>query len=264
MQKADLPTVTLCAAASVNVTATIAALKRCLREADFASCLLFTDTDAVQVDPAIHVVPIERLQSARDYSFFVLKRLHEYVETQHCLVVQWDGFVIDARAWMPEFLAFDYIGAPWPQFSDGLNVGNGGFSLRSRKLLQACADSRFRASHPEDLSICHANRSFLEREYDIRFAEEATAQRFSFERTRPSSPTFGFHGIFNLVPVLGQDGFWELYRDLDDRSTVGPDYGLLISQLGGSPEALRRQARLTADMIRLSLRRRLSDASQAT
>ena len=88
---------------------------------------------------SVRVVRIGRLKSASEYSFFVLKALHEYVETQHCLLVQWDGFVTNANAWRPDFLAFDYIGAPWPQFSDGRNVGNGGFSLRSRKLLKACA-----------------------------------------------------------------------------------------------------------------------------
>ena len=263
MERAVLPTVTLCAAASVNVTATVEALKRCLRKVEVAACLLFTDSDAVAVDPSIRVVRIERLRSASDYSYFVLKRLPDYIETKHCLLVQWDGFVIDGRVWTPAFLAFDYIGAPWPQFDAGLNVGNGGFSLRSRRLLQACADDRFHESHPEDLSICHANRSFLESEYEIRFADEAVARKFAFERTLPSTPTFGFHGIFNLVPILGPDAFWELYRSLDDRSTVGPDYRLLIKQLSASPRALTRQAQLTVDLVKLILQRSLVGAGQA-
>ena len=264
MQKLALPTVTLCAAASVNVKATIDALTTCLQQVDFAECLLFTDLDVGGINPLIHVVPINRLRSASDYSFFVLKRLHQYIETQHCLLVQWDGFVTNATSWNPDFLAFDYIGAPWPQFLDGRNVGNGGFSLRSRKLLEACADDRFRPSHPEDLAICHANRSFLESEFEIRFADVTVAEQFSFERTPPSTPTFGFHGIFNMIPVLGRNQFWDLYRVLDDRDTVRLDYGLMMRQLGLGPTALVRQFRLTTDMMKLVLRRSDRGADQAT
>jgi hypothetical protein len=264
MRKPALPKVTLCAAASVNVPATIEAIKRCLGQVDFAQALLFTDADIADAEQSIRIFRIERLRSGRDYSFFILNRLHEYIETEHCLVVQWDGFVIDGEAWTPEFLAFDYIGAPWPQFGSGENVGNGGFSLRSRRLLQACADDRFQPSHPEDLSICHANRSFLEGEYGIRFADETIAGQFAYERMPPSSPTFGFHGVFNLVPILGQDAFWDLYGTLDDRSTIRPDYRLLIRQLGDSPRALSRRARLTGDMLKSLPRRNSPDVDQAT
>ena len=264
MQKLALPTVTLCAAASVNVKVTIDALTTCLQQVDFAECLLFTDVDVGGINPLIHVVPINRLRSANDYSSFVLRRLHQYIKTQHCLLVQWDGFVTNANSWRPDFLAFDYIGAPWPQFPDGLNVGNGGFSLRSRKLLDACADGRFRPSHPEDLAICHANRSFLESEFDIRFADVTVAEQFAFERTPPSTPTFGFHGIFNMIPVLGAERFWDMYEALDDRGTVRADYGLMMRQLGVGPTALTRQFRLTTDMMKLMLRRNDVSAGQAT
>jgi hypothetical protein len=264
MQKLVLPTVTLCAAASVNVNATIDALITCLQQVDFAECLLFTDADVGNFDPSVRVVRIDRLRSASEYSFFVLKALHEYIETQHCLLVQWDGFVTNANAWSPDFLAFDYIGAPWPQFPDGRNVGNGGFSLRSRKLLKACAAGGFWASHPEDLAICHSNRSFLESEFDIRFADVALAKLFAFERTPPSTPTFGFHGIFNMIPIHGRDQFWALYRTLDDRGTVRPDYGLMMRQLGVGPTALVRQFRLTTDMMKLMLRPSGFGADQAT
>ena len=264
MPKLTLPTVTLCAAASVNVRATIEALRRCLRQVDFAQALLLTDADIADAERSIRIVRIEHLRSARDYSFFILKRLHKHIDTEHCLLVQWDGFVIDAQAWTPKFFAFDYIGAPWPQFGRGRNVGNGGFSLRTRKLLQACADDRFRASHPEDLAICHANRSFLEDEYDIRFADETIAHQFAFERIPAAAPTFGFHGVFNLVPILGRDAFWDLYRQLDDRGTIRPDYRLLMKQLGDSPRAFSRQARLTADILRSTPRRRSAATDQAT
>jgi len=169
------------------------------------------------------------------------------MHTQHCLIVQWDGFVLDPEAWDPVFLEYDYIGAPWPQFTDGRDVGNGGFSLRSHKLLMACRDERFRPGHPEDVSICRTNRDLLEREYSIRFAERQLAERFAFERRSSPESTFGFHGIFNMIPVLGAEVFWNVYRNLDDRSTARNDYGLIMRQLGSGPKAWRRRLQFSLD-----------------
>lgn len=244
-----LPTVTLCAAASVNVRATIAALSASLDQVEFAECLLFTHQEVFPIDGRIRLIPIEPLRSSRDYSDFMLRALVDHIHTDHCLVVQWDGFVIDARQWDPAFLRYDYIGAPWPQFHDGHDVGNGGFSLRSRRLLEACRASRFEGGHPEDVAICRTNRSMLERVYRLAFADRGTAARFSFERAVPADPTFGFHGIFNMIPTLGAERFWQIYRMLDDRRSAATDYWLLMHQLRGSQDALTRRALLTLDML---------------
>src|SRR5215204_2115633 len=121
-----LPTITLCAAASVNVRATVAALSASLDQAEFADCLLLTHQEFDTTDERIRVIPIERLGSSRAYSTFLLRGLVDHLITAHCLIVQWDGFVIDAEQWDSGFFDYDYIGAPWPQFHDGHDVGNGG------------------------------------------------------------------------------------------------------------------------------------------
>lgn len=244
---------TLCAAASVNVANTVTALRVCLEQIQFAESLLLTDAPISGQESSIRPVPIERMASAADYSNFVLKDLFQHVQTEHCLIVQWDGFVLNAEAWRPEFLSFDYIGAPWPQFTDGFDVGNGGFSLRSRNLLGACGDPRFRGEHPEDVAICRTNRRFLETEFGMRFADRATAERFAFEREPASGAAFGFHGIFNMIPALGVDRFWEFYRALEDRRTALVDYSLLMRQLGTGRDAVSRRARLTKDMLQLKV-----------
>lgn len=241
--------VTLCAAASVNVAATVAAMKASLDQVEFADCLLFTDKEFPSLDPRIRWMSIAPLKSGADYSEFLLRRLSDFVMTPQCLIVQWDGFVLSPDAWKPEFLDCDYIGAPWPQFADGHDVGNGGFSLRSRKLLDACKDADFKAGHPEDVVICRTNRSLLEDKYGIRFAEAALADSFAFERRRPVGPTFGFHGVFNLIPVLGPDRFWEIYRSLDDRTTAFMDYSLLMRQLCADRPAWPRRLHLTLDWL---------------
>lgn len=255
MKRIALPMVTLCAATSVNLPATISALRECLHKVAFAECLLFTDAavDASHAD--IRVVPIAPLGSADDYSEFILRGLVDHVQTSHCLVIQWDGFVLDADQWDSGFLDVDYIGAPWPQFDDGHDVGNGGFSLRSRRLLEACRDPRFRGGQAEDVAICRANRKLLEEEHGLRFADRATAERFAFERSAPSGSTFGFHGVFNMIPAVGPERFWDLYGGLDDTTTAFVDYRVLMGQLGLGRHALWRRTRLTAQIIQHLFRR---------
>lgn len=249
MGKISLENVTLCAATSVNTDATLQALRASLEQIDFAECLFFTDARVVPGDKDIRVIPIPKLSSSRDYSEFMLRALGNYIRTPHCLVIQWDGFVIDAGQWDPEFLNFDYIGAPWPQFDDACNVGNGGFSLRSQNLLSACRDDDFIFEHPEDIAICRTNRSLLEKKHNIRFADCKTAARFAFERRSSSNSTFGFHGVFNMIPVLGPDRFFQIYRKLDDRSTAVVDFRTLFRQLGAGRSAFKRRMRLTWDAM---------------
>lgn len=244
-----LPDVTLCAATSVNVDATVRALLSCTLQVRFADVVLFSDSVPAIAAPEIRIVPISPLQSGADYSNFILAELADHVRTSHCLIVQWDGFVLDARQWDPTFLEYDYVGAPWPQFGDGYDVGNGGFSLRSRRLLEACREPDFSPSHPEDLAIGRHNRALLERNHSIRFAPRSCAQHFSFERGVPSGPTFGFHGVFNMIPAIGRERFWAIYDTLDHRKSAFVDYRQLLSQAGFSPQGLLRVTRLTADWI---------------
>jgi len=249
MRRLSLPTVTLCAATSVNVAATIEALRRSLDQVEFGDAVLFTEATDCDLGEGIRIVRIEPLKSARDYSRFQLRQLADHIGTGHCLIVQWDGFVLDARQWDCAFLDFDYIGAPWPQFADGWNVGNGGFSLRSRRLLDACRDPNFEPGHPEDVAICRTNRELLERVHGIRFAGADVARRFAFEREAVHGPTFGFHGAFNLISAVGANRFWETYRGLDDPSTVFVDFGRVAQELGSGRHGWRRRARLLFDRL---------------
>ena len=62
-----------------------------------------------------------------------------------------------------------------------MRVGNGGFSLRSRRLLLALQDPRIELVEAEDTTICRTFRPLLEREHGIRFGSEALADKFAFE-----------------------------------------------------------------------------------
>lgn len=249
MAKLSLPTVTLCAATSVNLSATLEALRASLDQVNFADCILFTDAEIASEHRGIRIVRIDRLETSSDYSKFMIRSLGEHITTPHCLVVQWDGFVINPSQWDPDFLNYDFIGAPWPQFGDGFGVGNGGFSLRSRALLGACRDESFIFRHPEDLAICRLNRPLLEDQYQIRFANREVASRFAYERDAAGTSTFGFHGVFNMIPEIGADRFWQKYLSLDNPSTAFVDFWTLFRQLGAGGAATKRRFRLMTDRV---------------
>jgi hypothetical protein len=210
----DLPGVTLVAVTSVALTPTLDALKASMRQAVFGEVLLLSDRPPEGSAEGIHWRQIERLNSRTDYSRFMLHELWRHVDTSHVLCIQWDGFVTDGSGWSPNFLDYDYIGAVWPHFGDGHNVGNGGFSLRSRRLLEECRGIPFDGSQLEDVLICRTYRDQLEHK-GIRFAPEEVARCFSFERARPTGREFGFHGSFNLVRRVSPGRALRIFRSLE-------------------------------------------------
>ena len=214
LDRPHLTDVTLVAATSVALGATVDALHTSMRQADFGEVLLLSDIPPAEKDSAITWRRIDRLGSRADYSRFMLQDLAEHITTTHALCIQWDGFVLKGSAWDPRFLEWDYIGAVWPHFRDGHNVGNGGFSLRSRRLLLACRDLSFNPHDGEDVIVCRLNRPQLE-ERGIQFAPEAVARKFAYERTQPTGEEFGFHGAFNLVEHVTSDHARHLFRSLE-------------------------------------------------
>lgn len=252
-----LPQVTACAVASVNVMATLRALQVSVEQVKFAQCLFFTDANVRFAHPEIQVVTISKVSSSAQYSEFILTKLVDYVHTSHCLVTQWDGHILNAARWVPEFLEYDYIGASWPQFDDGRDVGNGGFSLRTKRLMEACRAPRFHAFHPEDLAIARANRTFLE-EIGMRFAPRDLADRFSAERRGDVRGTFGYHGAFNMPQAIGVEPFWSVYRELDDLGTVRHDFTSILSEVSKGAGGVRRVGKMLLDRLSYAFRSRQS------
>lgn len=157
--------------------------------------LLMTDV-SVSI-PGVRTVRISPLKSKREYSRFVMKELYKHITTDYVLIVQADGYVLSGESWEKAFLEYDYIGASWIYDSER-TVGNGGFSLRSKKLMTILGNDDFiDVLHPEDQSICILYKFYLEEQYGIRFAPEELADRFAFETKTPATKTFGFHGWFH-------------------------------------------------------------------
>ena len=198
-----IPQVTLCCVDSRSHQLALRALERCRSNLEFARTIFLTDAIPPNIDipPDIHVIASGPIDSHDAYSKIILKDLFGHIATSHVLVIQWDGYVVHPEVWTDDFLHCDYIGAPWPNGHGGYSVGNGGFSLRSRKLLEALQDDRFSArTDAEDVTICELHRSSLESQYGIQFGNVELARRFSYEMgPLPNGKTLGFHGAFNLI-----------------------------------------------------------------
>lgn len=200
----NLSRVTLCCVDCVNHELALAAIGQCVQKCAFARVLFVTDR-AYEID-GIDVVRIPPLASRDAYSHYVVKELGAHIDTDFVLMIQWDGFVINPAAWSDAFLEYDYAGARWGWPDDGHAVGNGGFSLRSARLLRALADPHIAEYPIEDVAICRTYRTYLEAAHGIRFAPDAVADQFSFEATYPKGQPFGFHGLFN---------FWLFFQRAD-------------------------------------------------
>jgi hypothetical protein len=177
------------------------AIDQCLRGTRFAQVVLITNIDLVKNKRSdVEYAQAPHIRSTKDYSNLLLTGIDQYVQGSHVLIIQWDSFIIHPNLWRDEFLKYDYIGSVWPHHPE-TPVGNGGFSLRSVKLLQAIKNPGFIKKHPEDYCICADNKDFLEKECGILFAPSEVAEQFAVERSEWHD-AFGFHGFFNFAFVL--------------------------------------------------------------
>lgn len=173
-------------------------------------------------------IPIEKMNGQNDYSHVTLKVCPTVCECDFDLIVQWDGYACNRDAWIDEFFKYDYIGATW---DDGV-VGNGGFSLRSKRLYDKLKELNVRYLYsdfdesvvgkerwhttdsynvkfiPEDVVICRIYRNILEN-FGVKFAPHSISDRFSIENHSTISPwlnapnqwigkSFGFHGKYGI------------------------------------------------------------------
>jgi hypothetical protein len=209
----NLKQITLLTVTSVDIDAAAKALIVSSEFCDFDSAKLLSPTKPPGLPNTIEHISIPPIDFL-GYSKFMIEELHNFVDTPFCLVVQADGFVINPQAWDARFLEFDYIGAPWPSYVgvnnltqktftfDKNRVGNGGFSLRSKNLLEVCSRIQFdQLDLPvksEDVIICH----YLYEELcsqGIKFAPLDLANKFSTEiiingLSAGLGNSFGFHG----------------------------------------------------------------------
>ena len=214
------------------------AMQQCLQHAHFNEAILVTDTTKViNVPNNIRIIQAPPIHSIEDYSMYLQSDLSCHIQGTHMLVMQWDSFIVKPHLWQDHFLDYDYIGALWPHHPE-TPVGNGGFSLRSKKLFTALQDPQIIKSHPEDQSICIFNKDILENKLGIRIAPVEVARPFAFERE--FSEAFGFHGFFNFAKVLPNSGLQHILEIIPNELLGKIDTYDLIDDLLKSQVELAR------------------------
>lgn len=131
------------------------------------------------------------------YNIWRQREMVRLVEADFFMVVQKDGYILNPSRWEDDFLAHDWIGAPW---STSIPGGNSGFHLRSRRF------ALWLANHPapypigmdDDWYVCN-HLATEARAAGFSFAPTDLAARFSLENPLPEYPhqlsdVFGFHG----------------------------------------------------------------------
>lgn len=212
--KLKLENITLFGVDCVDIHRLILASEICQKHIEFGDVKLLTSESQKFSHPQIQI--INPITSHYEYSKFILKEMNNYIDTEYALIIQYDGFILNPFAWSDSFYRYDYIGAPYV-FENKFIVGNGGFSLRSKKLLKILAednsinidniknDRQYKSGNKireskdnEDEIITRYKRDYLEHK-GIEFAPLDVARRFSFEGNPIEGKNwdnqFGFHNF---------------------------------------------------------------------
>lgn len=142
-EKLQLPQVTLICVGTRDVEASARALEYSCRGIEFGAVKLVSPyrpecADYIQWDL------VEPFPSIDHWNEYIVYKLTNHIQTDYCLLVHADGFVVNPHKWNPEWLELDYIGPPWDiataiaiqggRDQELSRVGNS-VSLRSKRLL---------------------------------------------------------------------------------------------------------------------------------
>jgi len=210
----ELKNVTLLALTSVNFDGHIRSLLRSMESIEFGSVKFISHELPDNLPEEIIWENTKRVLNILEYSKYCIFNLHKHVDTEFCLLTQADSWVVNPDLWDHQFLNYDYIGAPWPDspthFTDpsGIfqRVGNGGFSLRSKKLLEVPRSTKiiWNADYPnEDTTIGVSNRLEYENA-GCKFAPLDVAIRFSHEMDIPENKNIASFGFHRYHPTEGK------------------------------------------------------------
>ena len=109
----DLKNVTLVSMTSVNLDETIRSMERCCECINFGDIKFISHMRPDYFPDNFNFCLIDKIGNVDEYSYNMIYRLGDYIDTEFALVVQYDGYVINPGLWRDEFLNYDYIGAVW-------------------------------------------------------------------------------------------------------------------------------------------------------
>ena len=184
----------------------------CLSNKDFKGHEKALDKSCEGIEfGAIKMIWDKDITDINEWNRRIIYELWRYVNTEFALLIHADGYVINPEKWNPDWLNYDFIGAPWPLPKDDFSykddkgrlqrVGNS-VSLRSKRLLEApwLYDFEWKSYYGntnEDGFLCCHNRSKLEN-LGMKFAPLEVAKYFSKEHEIPENKDiipFAFHSL---------------------------------------------------------------------
>jgi hypothetical protein len=132
--------------------------------------------------------------SINDYNNLLTSMwFYEQIRSEKLLVFQTDSCLL--KDGVDEFLNYDYVGAPWPHRRN--EVGNGGFSLRSKAFCLRVCNSVKRPAHMNEDVYFSVNGALQK----ANFADYETACRFSCENIKTNTLPLGVHQCVNRIEV---------------------------------------------------------------
>lgn len=207
--KPNLNTTTLLIVDCLNVDRAIKVIERCKLLCDFGAVKLLTHLPS----DYLHRIEIPEIKTLIQYSVFMLKKAYQYVDTQHCLVVQRDGWILNPQSWNPAWVEYDYIGALFNQFDI---MGVGGFSFRSKKLMEAISKKypHWDGTNEHAQQLQKNMQMYEDGEIAITYRQQLEAEGFRFAPLHEASKfaqggnpnlfyykphPFGFHGSWRAI-----------------------------------------------------------------
>lgn len=174
----------------------VKALKYSMKDIKFKRAIIFSHIEPTNLTPEIEFIQTEKFNHELS-SQFGLHKLPDYIDTEFCLSIHDDGFIINPHLWKDEFFEYDYIGAPWVP-GPWPRVGNGGFCLKSKKLLNLTKNIPWYPGDHDDTSICQGHQAHFISNGCL-YAPVEVAMTFSLESKIPEceynlNNCFGFHG----------------------------------------------------------------------
>lgn len=177
---------------------------------------------------AVKYIQLGEIKDIDSWSKAAIYELPKYVETEFCLLIHENGFVVNPEEWKPEWLTYDFIGAPWPLPQDDISyrdeaggivrVGNS-VSLRSKRMMDLIATrewkSYFGYYNEDGFITCH-NRKWLESQ-GCKFAPIEVAKHFSRELDLPENQDVDKPFVFHynrVIPGRNQEYYELISKDL--------------------------------------------------
>ena len=107
-----LENITLIALTSIKLDKTIKALLYSCQGIQFGAVKLVSDVRPDNLPGLITHEFCPKMSNIDEWNYAAIYELPKHVDTEFCILIHDDGFIVNTESWRPEFLEYDYIGAP--------------------------------------------------------------------------------------------------------------------------------------------------------